>query len=201
MENMSSTSVDMYVTHQRSKQRNDKLDTRLIVPRAWSYTGILERFLDNIKSTLSITTCRLLWTGRPASFANLPLGKNSIANVPHFMARNLKKDDEKKFTFHSYRRSAVTAAADTGATAAQLTDLFGWKNPATTTEYVKTSKIAVNNMASLLVLEKSGEDINPSVVNNQKKNEDKETMKLSHKKNIIISNFSGTMNFNLIIHF
>ena len=78
----------------------------------------------------------------------------------------------------------MTAAADTGATAAQLTDLFGWKNPATTTEYVKTSKIAVNNMASLLVLEKSGEDINPSVVNNQKKNEDKETMKLSHKKNI-----------------
>ena len=60
----------------------------------------------------------------------------------------------KSFTFHSFRRSAATAAADTGATAAQLTDFFGWKNPSMTTEYISTSKAAVNNMASLLFPEK-----------------------------------------------
>ena len=65
------------------------------------------------------------------------------------MAGYLKKDDVKAFTFHSYRRSAATAAADTRATAAQLTDFFGWKNPTMTKEYVSTSKMAVNNMASL----------------------------------------------------
>ena len=197
VENMSSTSEGVYVTHQRSKQRNDKLDTRFIVPRAGSYAGILEDYLHNIKSTLSKTTGRLLWTGRSDSFANLPLGKNSIADVPHFMAGYLKKDDVKKFTFHSYRRSAATAAADTGATAAQLTDFFGWKNPAMTTEYLSTSKMAVNNMASLLVPEKSGEDIKPSMVNNQQEDEDMDPTKLSHNKNVfIITNFSGTMNFN-----
>ena len=92
VENMSSTSEGVYVTHQRSKQRNDKLDTRFIVPRAGSYAGILEDYLHNIKSTLSKTTGRLLWTGRSDSFANLPLGKNSIADVPHFMAGYLKDD-------------------------------------------------------------------------------------------------------------
>ena len=93
-----------------------------------------------IKSTLSKTTGRLLWTGRSDLFVNTPLGKNSIADVPHFMAGYLKKDDVKAFTFHSYRRSAATAAADTGATAAQLTDFFGWKNPSMTTEYMYQHK-------------------------------------------------------------
>ena len=57
--------------------------------------------------------------------------------------------------------------------------------------------MAVNNMASLLVPEKSGEDIKPSVVNNQQEDEDMDPTKLSHNKNVfIITNFSGTMNFN-----
>ena len=200
VENMSSTSEGVYVTNQRSKQRNDKKNTRFIVPRAGSYAGILEEYLHNIKSTLSKTTGRLLWTGRSDSFVNTPLGKNSIADVPHFMAGYLKKDDVKTFTFHSYRRSAATAAADTGATAAQLTDFFGWKSPSMTTEYVSTSKMAVNNMASLLVPEKSGEHRKPPVETNEQDDEvdlDKDPTKLSHNKNVfIITNFSGTMNFN-----
>ena len=122
VENISSTNHGVYVTHQRSKQRNDKKDTKFVVPRAGSYANILEEYLFSIKSTLSKTTGRLLWTGRSDSFVNLPLGKNTISDVPHFMAKYLNKDDVKSFTFHSFRRSAATAAADTGATAAQLTD-------------------------------------------------------------------------------
>ena len=51
VENMSSTSEGVYVTHQQSKQKNDKQNTRFIVPRAGSYAGILEEYLHKIKST------------------------------------------------------------------------------------------------------------------------------------------------------
>ena len=125
------------------------------------------------------------------------LGKNFISDVPHFMAGYLKKDDVKKITFHRYISSAATAAANTGATAAQLTDFFECENPAMTMEYVTTSKMAVNSMVFLLVPEKSEEDIKPSVVSNQQEDEDMEPTKLSNNKNVfIITNFSGTVNFN-----
>ena len=57
------------------------------------------------------------------------MGKNSIAGVPKEMASFLEKDNSDAFTFHSLRRSSATAAADSGATAQQLTDFYGWKNP------------------------------------------------------------------------
>ena len=66
-----------------------------------------------------------------------------------------------------------------------------------TMEYVTTSKMAVNSMVFLLVPEKSEEDIKPSVVSNQQEDEDMEPTKLSNNKNVfIITNFSGTVNFN-----
>lgn len=210
VENISSTNHGVYVTHQRSKQRNDKKDTKFVVPRAGSYANILEEYLFNIKTTLSKTTGRLLWTGRSDSFVNLPLGKNTISDVPHFMAKYLNKDDVKSFTFHSFRRSAATAAADTGATAAQLTDFFGWKNPSMTTEYISTSKAAVNNMASLLFPEKEKEASRPNTDGETSKqssestsqhllgNEEKkpDLQELKYKNVFMISNFNGTLSIN-----
>ena len=53
---------------------------------------------------------------------------------------HLHIDEPKKYTFHSYRRSAATAVADAGATSDQMQDFFGAKM---TTEYISTSKAAI----------------------------------------------------------
>ena len=172
-----------------------ELDTRFIVPRAGSYAEILEDYLHNIKCPFSKTTGKLLWIGRLDSFANWE--RTLYRMFPILWRDTLKRTMWKKITFHRYISSAATAAANTGATAAQLTDFFECENPAMTMEYVTTSKMAVNSMVFLLVPEKSEEDIKPSVVSNQQEDEDMEPTKLSNNKNVfIITNFSGTVNFN-----
>jgi hypothetical protein len=54
------------------------------------------------------------------------------------------------YTFHSFRRTSATSAADGGSTAAQMTDFFGWKNPSMCHEYVSSSKPAITKMAQTL---------------------------------------------------
>ena len=71
------------------------------------------------------------------------------------MAKSLGKGKESinDFTFHSFRRSSASAAADDGATAQQMIDFYGWKSVSMPQEYISTSKKAINNMAGLLKLE------------------------------------------------
>ena len=49
-------------------------------------------------------------------------------------------DEPKKYTFHSYRRSAATAVADAGATSDQMQNFLDWANAKMTTDYISTSK-------------------------------------------------------------
>ena len=67
-------------------------------------------------------TGRLLWTGNAQSFLNQPMGRNMVSNVPSDIAERLQLDTPGGNTFHSYRRSAATAAADAGATSEQMRD-------------------------------------------------------------------------------
>ncbi len=68
------------------------------------------------------------------------------------MAKSLGKGKEsiKDFTFHSFRRSSASAAADNGATAQQMIEFYCWKSESMPQEYISTSKKATNNMAGLL---------------------------------------------------
>ena len=70
------------------------------------------------------------------------------------MAKFLNKENPVSFTFHSFRRTSATMAADSGATSQQLQYFFGWKNPGMCSEYVSTSKAALTTMASHLSPEK-----------------------------------------------
>ena len=92
---------------------------------------------------MGLYTGCLLWTGNEISFAKTPLGKNMVGKVPSDMATHLHIDEPKKYTFHSYRRSAATAVADAGATSDQMQDFLGWTNAKMTTEYISTSKAAI----------------------------------------------------------
>ena len=142
------------VTHQRAKQRSDKKESNFLIPRSstgTNYAAIIEEYLQIIKTELGKFTGRLLWTGKHSSFVSTPLGKNMVSAVPKEMARWLKKDNMNDFTFHSFRRTSATHAADSGATANQLMDFYGWANSKVAQECVSTSRSAVKNMAAKLI--------------------------------------------------
>ncbi len=75
---------------------------------------------------------------------------NIIAQVPHEVADYLDKEDPSIFTFHSFRRSSASIAADMGGTALQMQSFFGWKNSNMAMEYISTSKTAIEDMANKL---------------------------------------------------
>ena len=79
------------------------------------------------------------------------LGKNKVAEVAKEMAVHLGLEKPESFSFHSYRRSSASAAADSGATSDQLVDFFGWANHKMTAEYISTSKKAIVGMADKLI--------------------------------------------------
>jgi hypothetical protein len=78
------------------------------------------------------------------------MGKNTVAQVPHDIASHIKLAEPAKYTFHSFRRTAATTAADGGSSSEQMTEFFGWRNSSMCQEYISTSKPAVVNMAKKL---------------------------------------------------
>ena len=60
------------------------------------------------------------------------------------------------YTFHSFRRTAATATAEAGASAQQMRDYFGWKNPNMANEYISTTKRSVKQMAERMLPTGSG---------------------------------------------
>ena len=138
----------MTVKHERAKQRSDKKETGFLIPGKFS--KIVEKYMNAIKEEIGKVEGRVFWTGRGNKFINQPLGKNSVSNVGHDVAVLLNLDSPESYTFHSFRRSSVTRAADNGATAQQLTDFYGWKSASMANEYISTSKSALQTMASKL---------------------------------------------------
>ncbi len=80
----------------------------------------------------------------------VPMGRNTVSQVPHDVAALFGLANPSLYTFHSFRRTSATSAADGGSTAAQMTDFFGWKNPSMCHEYVSSSKPAITKMAQML---------------------------------------------------
>ena len=73
-----------------------------------------------------------------------------MSDVPHEIAKFLSVPECDKYTFHSFRRTAATSAADAGSSTEQLMDFFGWKNGSMCQEYISSSKPAILGMASRL---------------------------------------------------
>ena len=47
------------------------------------FAQVVDDYLNCIKTELGKYDGRLFWTGHGSSFINIPLGKNSVSNVPH----------------------------------------------------------------------------------------------------------------------
>ena len=127
------------------------MSTKFLVPQEGGYADILASYLDMVKNQLYQYKGKVWYTGRKTdTLTNQTMGKNSVSKVPHEIAALLKLDDPSKYTFHSFRRTSATRAADAGATSEQLVDFYGWKNSSMCQEYISSSKPAILGMASRL---------------------------------------------------
>ena len=159
IEKIEATPRGYKVTHSRAKQRSDKRHTSFLVPKVglgegesdFDWAGCLGQYLDTVKNKLGKYTGRVFYTGRKnGNIINQVLGRNMMAEIPHQIAEFLGKDQPQLFTFHSFRRSSATAAADQGATAQQMVDFYGWKSTNMTAEYISTSRHQLGMMANKL---------------------------------------------------
>lgn len=139
------------ITHTRAKQRSDKMSTKFLVPQEGGYADLLASYLDLVKNQLYQYSGRVWYTGRKTdNLTCQTMGKNSVSKVPHEIAALLKLADPSKYTFHSFRRTSATRAADAGATSEQLVDFYGWKNSSMCQEYISSSRPAILGMANRL---------------------------------------------------
>jgi len=143
--------VGYTITHMRAKQRDDKLFTKFVVPQEGGYAERLSIYLKKVNEQLSKFQGRVWFTGTQSShFKKQAMGINMLAKVPHELRMLLKLPEENHYSFHSFRRTSATSAADAGSTTEQLVDFFGWKNASMCQEYISSSKPAILGMASRL---------------------------------------------------
>ncbi len=139
------------ITHSRKKQRSDQRESVFIVPAAGGFADRLAVYLDKVNSEVNAYTGRDWWTGtRGTHLRGVPIGKNMVGKVPHDVATRLGLPNAEDYTFHSYRRTSATSAANGGMTAEQMQGFFGWKNSSMCQEYISTSRPATMHAANLL---------------------------------------------------
>jgi len=121
------------------------------VPVAGGYAARLGEYLTKVHE-LDKFTGRVWWTGtsRSPHLKIMPLGRNSLAKIPHDVAGRLCLPKHDDYTFHSFRRSSATSAANGGMTSEQMVDFYGWKNSSMCKEYISTSAPAIKKMADTL---------------------------------------------------
>ncbi len=139
------------ITHSRCKQRSDQRAIAFLVPAEGGFVARLGEYLEKVKSDLNAFTGRVWWTGTKGQrLKNCGMGKNTAGKVPHDDARRLKLDNPSDYTFHSYRRTSATTAANGGMTSEQLQGFFGWKSASMCQEYISTSRPAIMHAAQTL---------------------------------------------------
>ena len=100
---------------------------------------------------MNVFTGRVWWTGTKGQrLKNSGMGKNTVGKVPHDVARRLKLDNPDDYTFHSYRRTSATTAANGGMTSEQMQGFYGWKSASMCQEYISTSRPAIMRAAQTL---------------------------------------------------
>lgn len=116
-----------------------------------SPAAILMRYINLVKPWLETKKLTRLWP-RPNRnmFTSQFRGKNHIGQVAKKIARFLEIDPE-KFTGHSFRRSAATAAADAGISLINLKRFGGWKSDTVASSYVDDSLAITKSTADILL--------------------------------------------------
>jgi integrase len=142
------------VTITRFKTTNKPM--RFLIPTtlpelAISPATILREYIDAVKPWLEQHKLVRIWP-RPTSnsFMTQFRGKNYIATIAKKIAVFLKLDPT-SYTGHSFRRSAATAAADSGISLINLKRFGGWKSDSVAASYVDDSLAATKSAANMLL--------------------------------------------------
>jgi hypothetical protein len=138
------------ITHKRCKQRTDSTFTKFVVPEEGGYADRLAIYIKKLNDELQKFQGRVWYTCTPKAVRKQCMGIHTVEKVPHEVAKYLNFPEPQIYTFHSFRRTAATNAADAGSTTEQLVDFFGWKNGSMCQEYISSSKPAILGMASKL---------------------------------------------------
>ena len=121
------------------------------MPAEGRFADRLGEYLEKVKSDLNAFTGRVWCTGTKGQrLKNCGMGKNTVGKVPHDVARRLKLDNPDDYTFHSYRRTSATTAANGGMTSEQMQGFYGWKSASMCQEYISTSRPAIMRAAQTL---------------------------------------------------
>ena len=70
------------------------------------------------------------------------MGKHTLAKISTKMAEFLKLENPKSYTGHSIRRSSANLIAEAGASSEVMKKHFNWRNEATCSKYVDSTKSA-----------------------------------------------------------
>jgi integrase len=104
------------ITHMRSKQRNDKIFTKFVVPQDGGYSDRLAVYIKKLNDQLHKFQGRVWFTGTPRGLKKQGMGLNMVGKVPHEVAKYMNLPEWETYTFHSFRRTSATSAADAGST-------------------------------------------------------------------------------------
>ena len=136
-----------------------------------SPSGTVLKYLNLVKPWLESRKLTRLWP-RPSgnNFSAQFRGKNHIGQVAKKIAAFLKIDPA-KFTGHSFRRSAATAAADAGISLINLKRFGGWKSDSVASSYVDDSLAITKTTADMLLphtaIAETARPITPQLPNEQ----------------------------------
>ena len=117
------------ITINRKKQRSDKQSSNFYIPLVSELDfniGELVVYYYNSVAFLAGKSGMLWFRGTNDKFINQSLGSNSMRAIAKEVSMVLGLCP-KDYLFHSFRRSAVTAASESGVSADTMTCFFGWK--------------------------------------------------------------------------
>ena len=123
LEKMVRTGDGFKVTHSRCKQCSNQRESVFLVPEDGRFAAGLGIYLEKVNTQLGKFSGRAWWTGTKGDLLkNQPLGRNMLGNVAHDVATRLNLSNPESFTFHTYRRTSATSAANGGMTSEQMLD-------------------------------------------------------------------------------
>lgn len=157
----------------------------LITDQSW--VKIIEDFLrlrGNIENERFFVQCRY------GNATNQPFGHNSISQFPKKIATFLKLPHPERFTGHSFRRTAATLLANSGADVLQLKRLGGWKSSTVAEGYVDSSLENQSKTAKMLSTPSTSRSCtSPNIQYSVSSNENKS----SNKQEVTVSTTTGVL--------
>ena len=150
------TNDGYYVVFHHAKQVGEQKSSEYLVPydedKQICFATKVKLYLDALDHLRSIGNDEPLFFGCSGGkgFVNQRFGKRYMQEIGKQVAKLLNLEDDERYTWHCWRRSAATEAAGSGATSSDLKRQFGWRQESTAMRYLESTKQQAVKMSKLL---------------------------------------------------